>query len=161
MIYRVANEYDLPQIISMKNRVKERIINENLPIWLNDYPADNLLIDDINNHFGRVIAIDDKIIAYAVFLPSSIEYQDYINNIEGKYSFGRVMVDNDYIGIGVGKLLVKSMINEAKSLNQNGMIITADEFNKKAVNLYQSYGFRKIGEQQFPYAYLTIYELKF
>ena len=46
----------------MKNRVKKRIINENLPIWLNGYPTDELLEEDVLNNYGRVVEIDSKII---------------------------------------------------------------------------------------------------
>jgi hypothetical protein len=41
------------------------------------------------------------------------------------------------------------------------MIITGDDFNTKAMNLYKSLGFVKIGEKQFPYAYLSIFKLDF
>ena len=45
------------------------------------------------------------------------------------------------------------MIEEAKTLNVEGLGITADDFNIKAVNLYKKHGFIKEGEEQFPYAY--------
>lgn len=161
MIYRIANNKDLTQIINMKNRVKQRIINSNLAIWLNGYPQDDFILDDINNSYGRVVEIDGRVVSYAVFYPTYIEYENEIENINNLYSFGRVMVDDDYTGMGIGKYLVNSMINEAKSLNQKGILITADDFNTKAINLYTSLGFVKIGEKQFPYAYLSIFKLLF
>ena len=71
------------------------------------------------------------------------------------------MVDDNYTGIGIGRFLIESIINEVKSKNQKGMIITGDDFNTKAMNLYKSLGFVKIGEKQFPYAYLSIFKLDF
>jgi ribosomal protein S18 acetylase RimI-like enzyme len=53
------------------------------------------------------------------------------------------------------------MIEEAKSLNVEGMGITADACNIKAVNLYTKYGFKKEGEKEFPYAYLDLFGLYF
>ena len=53
------------------------------------------------------------------------------------------------------------MIEEAKRLGRNGLGITADECNIKACNLYKSFGFKKEGGKQFPYAYLDIYGLYF
>ena len=161
MDYRIALKKDLMQIIKMKNRVKQRIIDANLPMWLNGYPLDDYILDDINNSYGRVVEINSKIVAYAVFYPSYIEYENEIENINDLYSFGRVMVDDGYTGMGIGKFLVTNMINEAKSLNQKGMLITGDDFNTKAMNLYKSLGFVKIGEKQFPYAYLSIFKLLF
>jgi exodeoxyribonuclease-5 len=86
-----------------------------------------------------------------------------VNKQMGKdlMSFGRVMVDDGYTKLGVGRFLVSNMINESKNLGKKGMKITADDCNTKAVNLYQSFGFKKEGEKQFPYAYLTVYELIF
>ena len=161
MIYRDATLDDIKDIIEIKNRVKNRIIKENLPIWLNGYPLDDFIIEDIKNSHGRVVEIDGKIAAYCAFHPSNIDYEEYIENTENHYSFGRVMVDDYYLGKGVGRFLINNVINEAKSLNQKGMIISADECNIKAVNLYQSFGFKKIKEIEFPYAYLTVYRLEF
>ena len=161
MLYRNANINDYNQIVLMKNRVKERVIKENLPIWLNGYPLDEYLMDDINNNFGRVIEFNNQIVAYAAFHPANIDYEEYIENTENFYSYGRVMVDDGYTGLGIGKLLISSMLDEAKSLNQKGMIIAADDCNIKAVNLYMSFGFKKINEIQFPYAYLSIFKLEF
>ena len=161
MIYRQANTNDIKSIIEMKNRVKNRIIKQNLPIWLNGYPLDEFIIDDIEYNFGRVVEIDGKIAAYCAFHSATVDYAEYLENISNNYSFGRVMVDDNYLGLGVGKFLIANTINEAKSLNQNGMIISADECNIKAVNLYRSFGFKKVSEIEFPYAYLTIFELKF
>ena len=161
MIYRNANINDYNQIVKMKNRVKERIIKENLPIWLNGYPLNEFIMDDINNNYGRVIELNNQIVAYAAFHPASIDYEEYIENTNNYYSYGRVMVDDDYTGLGIGKLLINSMLNEAKSLKQKGMIIAADDCNIRAVNLYMSFGFEKINEIQFPYAYLSIFKLDF
>ena len=161
MIYRQANSADIKYIIEMKNRVKNRIIKENLPIWLNGYPLDEFIIEDVNYNYGRVVEIDGKIAAYCAFHPASIDYAEYLENVRNNYSFGRVMVDDDFLGLGVGRFLIGNTINEAKSIKQEGMIISADECNIKAVNLYKSFGFRKVTEIEFPYAYLTIFELKF
>lgn len=38
MLYRKVTMNDYEEIIIMKNNVKERIIKQNLPIWLNGYP---------------------------------------------------------------------------------------------------------------------------
>ena len=55
MLYRKATMKDYEEIIIMKNNVKERIIKQNLPIWLNGYPLDILIKEDIENGECRVI----------------------------------------------------------------------------------------------------------
>ena len=161
MKYQIASKDNTNEIISMKNRVKQRIIKANLAMWLNGYPLDEMIIEDVLNNHGRVIIFDNKVVAYAVLYPSIFEYQNEIDDIDNRYSFGRVMVDDNYTGIGIGRFLIESIINVVKCKNQKGMIITGDDFNTKAMNLYKSLGFVKIGEKQFPYAYLSIFKLDF
>ena len=38
MKYQIASKDNINEIILMKNRVKQRIIKANLPMWLNGYP---------------------------------------------------------------------------------------------------------------------------
>ena len=161
MEYKIASINQLNEILSMKNRVKQRIIEQNLPMWLNGYPQDNLIIEDLENNHGRVIVINDKVVGYAVLYPSTFEYYGELTDIKNRYSFGRVMVDDNYTGLGIGRFLIESIIKEVKNKKQKGMLITGDDFNYKAMNLYKSVGFTKIGEKQFPYAYLSIFTLDF
>ena len=71
------------------------------------------------------------------------------------------MVKNNFLNKHIGSFIVKSMIEEAKSLNVDGMGILVDSCNIKAVNLYKKYGFIKEGARKFPFAYLDIYGLYF
>lgn len=161
MLYRVAKMKDLNEILNMKSRVKKRVVEQELPIWLNGYPLDSMIIEDIEKSYGRVVEINGSVVAYAVFLPTDEEYDEGTFNKNNLQSFGRVMVDDGYTGKHIGRFLVGSMIEEAKVLGRNGMGITADECNIKAVNLYKSFGFKKEGSKQFPYAYLDIFGLYF
>ncbi len=161
MEYRIAKINDYDNIIQMKNRVKERIIKQQLPIWQHGYPLDSMIEEDIEKEHGRVVEINGKIVAYSVFLPSEEEYDKGTFKKDNLQSFGRVMVDDGYTGLHIGKFLVGSMIEEAKKIGKDGMGITADECNIRAVNLYKSFGFVKEGSNQFPYAYLDIYGLYF
>lgn len=161
MIYRVANIKDINEILHMKNEVKQRVINQKLPIWNNGYPLDSMIIEDVEANEGRVVELDGKIVAYAVFHHRNKEYDVSPFKEDNVQCFGRVMVRDGYTGMHIGDFLVKSMIEEAKTLDVVGMGITADNCNVRAVNLYTKYGFKKEGEAQFPYAYLDIFGLYF
>ena len=162
MIYTKALLSDYDEIVAMKNQVKQRVIDENLPIWKNGYPLDEMIKEDLENGYGRIIKEDNKIIAYAAIMDSNIMYpEEKIFKKDNLYSFGRVMVCNEYLSKGVGKYLVNQMILEAKNLNYEGLGIAADECNIKATKLYKSLGFVKEGEKDFTYAYLEIYGLYF
>ena len=161
MIYRKAIEKDLEEVIFIKNKVKERIIKKGLPIWKNGYPLDSFLEEDIMHDEARVVEVDGCIVAYSCFLPTEKEYGSDVFKKDNLYSFGRIMVRDGYTGKGIGDFLVKSMIEETKSLGANGMGILVDSCNEIAVNLYQKHGFKKEGEREFPFAYLDIYGLYF
>ena len=120
----------------MKDEVKERIIKENLPIWKNNYPLNEMLQEDIYHGEGRVIVIDNKVVAYACFHKSEKEYEKGMFKKDNLMSFSRIMVCNEYVGKHIGDFLVKNMILESKSLNKNGLAIAVDACNIKALNLY-------------------------
>ena len=154
MIYRIPNINEIPEILEMKHRVKQRVTDSGLPMWLNGYPLDEMLVEDIELGDARVVELDGKVVAYAHYCHASKEYDNGTFKKDNLQTFGRVMVDDGYTGKHIGDFLVKSMIEEAKTLNVEGLCITADDFNIKAVNLYMKHGFVREGEQQFPYAYL-------
>ena len=161
MQYRLAKLKDLEEIIQLKNEVKERIIKENLAIWLDGYPFDSMLEEDIEKGNGRVLEENGKIIGYACFHPASEEYPLDTFKKKNLMSFGRIMISNEYVGKHCGSMLVSKMIEEAKTKHVEGLGILADACNSKAVRLYERYGFQKEGSQQFPWAYLDIYGLYF
>lgn len=161
MEYRIATLQDYNEVIQMKNEVKERIIKEKLPIWLDGYPADSFIQEDIDKGYGRVVVHEKRIIGYACFHPANVEYPAGTFLKENLQSFGRVMICNDYLGKHCGSFLVQHLIEEAKHMKVAGLGILADACNIKAVRLYQKYGFKKEGSHQFPYAYLDIYGLYF
>ena len=161
MEYMIANNYHLEEILKMKNLVKSRIIKEGLPIWKNGYPLDEIIIEDIEFHRGRVILLDGKVVAYASISHVGEEYGIDIFTNNNLATFGRVMVLDGYTGMHIGDLLVKSLIDEAKLFGEDGMGIAVDSCNIKAVNLYTKNGFKRVGEYQFPFAHLDLYEQYF
>lgn len=155
MIYRIPKVSEINEILVMKNNVKKRIIESGMPMWLNGYPLDEMIIEDVNLGDARVIELDGKIVAYAHYCHASKEYDNGTFKMDNLQTFGRVMVNDGYTGKHIGEYLVKGMIEEAKTLNVLGLGITGDDFNIKAMNLYKKLGFVKEGEEQFPYAYLS------
>ena len=159
MVYQVAQMSQLDEILQMKNRVKARVIAQNLPIWQHGYPLDEFIIEDIERNEGRVVMLDGCVVAYAVFHRCTTEYDPQTFCHEPVQSFGRLMVDDGYLGQGIAKFLIAQMIEEAKGLDVLGMGILVDECNTRAVALYKSFGFKKEGSGEFPFAYLDIYAL--
>ena len=161
MEYKKAKMSQLEEIIKLKNEVKQRVIKEGLPIWQNGYPLDEMIVKDIENEEGRIVIIDNKIVAYSCFHHAIKEYGKGVFKKDNVQSFGRLMVSDLCVGKHVGDFLVRSMIEESRTLGVEGMGILVDQCNIKAYSIYRKYGFRKEGAQQFPYAYLDILGLYF
>lgn len=161
MTYRKTTQQDLQTVLALKNQVKQRVITQNLAIWQDGYPQDQLIEEDLAHGFGRVVEIDGQIVAYATFHPADYEYPTDTFQNNNVMSFGRVMVANDFVGKHVGSFLVKSMIDEARHLGYDGVGILVDDFNTRATKLYYHLGFVKEGRNTFPWAELDILALYF
>lgn len=160
-IYQVATFEHLNEIISMKNDVKQKVVDEKLPIWQNGYPEDDLIKEDIENGFGRIIIDNGEIVSYATYHPALYEYDPGTFPIDNVMSFGRVMTKVGKEKRGYASYLIDNMINETKRKMIPGMGILVDNFNKKALNIYLKFGFKYLKTSQFPWAVLDVYYLEF
>lgn len=158
-IYKVAKKEDLSEIILMKNDVKEKVIKENLPIWQNGYPQDELIDEDIDNGFGRILVVDNEIVSYATYHPALYEYDKGTFPIDDVMSFGRVMTKVTKTKQGFATKLIEEMIKETKEKKIPGLGILVDDFNKKALNIYLKFGFQYLKTSEFPWAVLDVYYL--
>ena len=160
-IYKIATLDDLNEIIAMKNDVKKKVIEENLPIWQNGYPQDELIKEDIENDFGRIIIVDNEIVSFATYHPASYEYDNGTFPCDDVMSFGRVMTKVNKTKHGYASILIDEMIKETKEKGYPGLGILVDSFNKKALSIYIKHGFRYLKTSPFPWAVLDVYYLDF
>lgn len=152
---------DLEELLTLKNQVKKRIIEEKLPIWLGDYPNFENLKTDIELGYARAIRIEEKIVAYATLHEAEYEYSIDTFKKENLLSFGRVMVADAFLHQKIGTWLLENLINEARNRGFAGLGILVDNCNFKAIKLYEKLGFRYEGEGVFPWATLDKYTLYF
>lgn len=70
---------------------------------------------------------------------------------QGVYELAKMAVDEAFQGIGAGKFLCSSAIEEAKKLNAEKLILFTNSKLKTAINIYHKFGFKDvpINEQQF------------
>ena len=163
LIYRKAIMKDLPEIMQLKNKVKAHNADIQLDIWNGDYPQQDLVAKDIQHHCARVLETESgKIIAFTCFQPTEKEYPN-TNYPANRMTFSRLMVDCDIQGQGIGTYFINHLIQETKSNQKEGMIITVDYFNDSAIHLYKKFGFKKIGDIRIPQAKykLDVYSLSF
>jgi phosphinothricin acetyltransferase len=84
---------------------------------------------------------DKKVIGYAYTTPYRQRW-GYRYSVEDS-----IFIDKDYIGQGVGEILLTELIKEATNLGYKQMIaIIGDSSNKASVSLHKKLGFNIIGQ---------------
>lgn len=101
-----ADINDLKEIFEIVNENKKFLKDHNIPQWLNDYPSEDIFLDDIKHNGLFKIMNDDEIIG----LYSQRNYEDTYDVIDGKWSsdndyivIHRMALKNDYKGKGIAK----------------------------------------------------------
>ena len=123
----------------------------------------NMTLDDLNNIKNNLISDFDDFWNYSI-LKSELENSNsyYIvvkdnSNIVGFAGIKLVIPDCDIMNIvvkkdfrnqGLGSLLLKNLINLAKSLGVRNIFLEVDEKNSPAISLYNKYGFKTISKRK-------------
>ena len=70
---------------------------------------------------------------------------------QGVYELAKMAVDEAFQGLGAGKILCSSAIEEAKKLNAEKLILFTNSKLKTAIHIYHKFGFKNVplDEQQF------------
>ncbi|UOB19311.1 GNAT family N-acetyltransferase [Abyssalbus ytuae] len=140
MIIRNALEEDIPHIL---NIINEAIINTTS---VYDYAPRTLQTQTewfnkkINDNMPVVVGeIDGKVIAfgsYGIFRP----WEGYRFSVEHS-----VYVDKNHRGKGLGKKLLKQLIEKAKLQGYHTMIAGIDATNLASISLHEKFGFKEAG----------------
>ena len=85
---------------------------------------------------------DDKIVGYAGMC--TVLDEGHIMNIA---------VDKTLRGTGIGKMLVKTLVEKGHELELVGLTLEVRAGNIAAISLYESFGFVSVGERQDYYHY--------
>ena len=103
-----ADINDLEEIFKIVNENKKFLKDHNIPQWLNDYPSEDIFLDDIKHNGLFKIMNDDEMIG----LFSQRNYEDTYDVIDGKWSsdndyivIQRMALKNDYKGKGIAKIV--------------------------------------------------------
>src|SRR5690606_7785874 len=119
--------------------------------WLKKYfevePLDEMLLSQPEEHIlkngGHILFVEhqEQIIGTAalIFIKQDV------------YELAKMAVDEAFQGIGAGNFLCNAVIQEAKKLNAEKLILFTNSKLKTAINIYHKFGFKDIplDEQQF------------
>lgn len=90
-------------------------------------------ISDMDNHY-LVAVIDGKVVGYCGYY--GVAGEGYIYNVAVKQAYRRQ---------GIGYLMLKELIQQAKGRGVTGLTLEVRESNKPAIDLYRRLGFAKEG----------------
>lgn len=100
----------------------------------------NILEEKINKNFPVIVAeLDGKVVGFGMY--SEFRFREaYKFTVEHS-----VYVDNEYLGKGIGKVLLQELIRIAKAQNLHTMIAVIDAENESSVEFHEKFGFKIVG----------------
>lgn len=111
-------------------------IKDSLEAEFDDFWNSNILKSELENENSRYfVAIENgKILGFAGFIimPDDIEITNIVTRKLNR-------------GHGIGKLLLETIMDEAKGYGKNAISLEVNAKNIIALNLYDSFGFEKVG----------------
>jgi L-amino acid N-acyltransferase len=99
-----------------------------------------LLEDKINKNFPVIVAeFDGRLAGFGMY--GEFRFREaYKFTVEHS-----VYVNNDYLGKGIGKILLAELIQIAKKQNIHTMIAVIDAENQSSVDFHEKFGFKTVG----------------
>lgn len=111
-------------------------IKDSLEVEFDDFWNSNILKSELENENSRYfVAVENgKILGFAGFIimPDDIEITNIVTRKLNR-------------GHGIGKLLLETIMEEAKGYGKNAISLEVNAKNIIALNLYDSFGFEKVG----------------
>lgn len=151
---RFTVENDLEKVMKLIKNVKKDLRVRNLDIWKDDYPSEEIIINDLKNN-SIVKIINNEIVGYMAILKNEVDiFEETFSNHDNFLFVTRVMVDPNYRRLGIAKELFEYAFN----LNYNSYRITVSSKNTNAYKLYESLGFKYVATKTYPWDTLDLFE---
>ena len=161
--FRKAVEQDLEEVVSLFHAAVADMRERQIYQWDEIYPNEEILKEDIHNGEMKLLTKEGRIIACVVI---NEEQDEQYYNAPWKYTEGEIAVIHRLCvhpkeqGCGIGKRIVQ--LTEEYMKERGYSIIRLDVFseNPYANRLYQSMGFRSVGNVHFRKGLFYLYEKK-
>lgn len=148
-VFEKANENDFGEI----KKLYKNVIKTTFTTWDENYPSDNLLIEDIKNEQLFVLRDNSKIIAVSFLGTKNNDTENWSLKLKSPMSVARICVSPQYQGRGVGSYFMNQIICEAKKRGADGMHFHVCTQNSSAIKMYEKVGFKNLGRGQSNYGY--------
>ena len=145
MNLRIASMGDLPQLKEIYTKIICNMNKNNIQIWDEVYPCD-FFQGDIENHCLYVLEDNNEIVS-AFTLCDSNAGEDFVqweNKSDKALYIDRFGVNVNYLGKGIGGLMLDKANSIAKSCGAKYLRLFVVDINTPAINLYVNNKFKKV-----------------
>lgn len=147
---------DLPEIGVIINQAKQYLKDQGSPQWQNGHePNEAVIREDIRKKASYVLTLKGEIVGTVALLT---EEDPIYEAIDGKWqgngpyvALHHVAVSQNYRGLGLGKTLLNSAIQQAKLLGFKDIRIDTYPANQPMLSLIEKLGFVYCGMIYFPF----------
>ncbi|WP_249310167.1 GNAT family N-acetyltransferase [Bacillus sp. FJAT-49736] len=148
---RKGRETDIPSIVKMVQETVEIMKEENIDQWDDTYPTAKIFEADILNESLFVLEEDGKVIgSITVDQNEPMEYKPVPwRKDENAFVFHRLVVSPHIRGKGHAAKLINYAEQYALKHGVPYMRIDTYSLNKKAQNLFEKQGYKKVGEMPY------------
>lgn len=145
MQYRKATYMDLPVLNKILSNVIEHMHQNNIRIWNEFYPAEELENDIAHNNLYVIVSEEQIVSVFGIYdtIPSQNNFKWKDEKGKALY-FGRFFVNTNFLrkGIGTQTLAMAQDISKQKKAAYLRLLVS-DE-NTPAINLYVKNNFEKV-----------------
>ena len=150
MYFTKANVENFELVYNMMLRAREKLFEEGIFQWDERYPKPDMIRNDLLNGYTSLVREKDEIVAF--FTSNSICEDHDHDHIEWLYHgdswviLHRLCVDPELQNAGVGQRILE--LFEQQSTENGFESIRIDVFatNKKAIHIYEKYGYVRVGD---------------
>ncbi len=145
MNFRLAKKDDLPQLKEMYKKIVKRMDDMDIKIWNEYYPYE-MFKEDIDKK-QLYLLVENKIIlaAFVMSIEKDMESDLGWEEPEAQAMYiNRIGVNVDYIGKGLGLLLLEEIKKITKENKLDYIRLLVVKSNTPAINLYLKAGFKQV-----------------
>jgi ribosomal protein S18 acetylase RimI-like enzyme len=142
IIIRKAIQQDKEQIKEIRPQVVEFMKASNLTQWDDEYPSEELLMQDLDRDEMYVALIDDKVAGYVTVndeMPE--EYNEIPFEFMPKKCVHRLSINPKFIKQGIATQIMEYVHNDLKKQDYSAVCLDTCEDNIGALKLYKNLGY--------------------
>lgn len=151
--FRKATPADRTSIWSILQQAIERRKKDGSTQWQDGYPNEHVVQRDIDRGIGYVLTKDNEVIGYAaVILSDEPAYEKIVGTWLTKgdfYVVHRIAVSDQFIGQGLGKLILQFIEELAKKNNVPSIKVDTNFDNAAMLKTFEKLGYTYCGEVTF------------